>query len=600
MNIPGSRSATFDAAGRKSIRAVIVCALLWTGRLELLEAGTNVWTSQGPPGDPVLAVAIDPLTRGTLYAVSGYSGIFKSSDGGEAWQATNSGLEGFFLDDVAFASASSPVLYVAAYLGASGLYRSDDGGVSWSPIGPDTPPGVRSLAVDPASPTTLYASILFRAFLTKTVDGGATWDIIAAFPDEIMDVAVDPREPSTVYAAAFRATPSGGVLWKSLDGGQTWNTITDGLFDPFTGRRYDVLRAVIDPVHSSIVYITTSGGGFKSADGGETWTPTARAVMAVHPETTTTVYAGSRGDGVFKSTDGGETWAAMNPGLSDRMVNHVVVDPRTPERIYAATDSGVFVIQVDDADGPDVALAFPGAGATVGSTINVSADAADRLEVAGVQFLLDGEPLGPEDTSAPYEVPWDTRTVAEGSHALAARARDIVANHRTSDTITVTVANGSAPTRAMRRFEEGAAALAPQGAWTAAGSGDFGVIFSGDLAAWSETARASATFTFRGTGVRWLGFACERCGVAEVLIDGARVATVDAYSATRPASSQVMYTGPHLPMGEHTLTIEVSGTANTASAGSLVAVDAIESLMDGMGKPARGAQSSPGRLKKAQ
>jgi hypothetical protein len=99
----------------------------------------------------------------------------------------------------------------------------------------------------------------------------------------------------------------------------------------------------------------------------------------------------------------------------------------------------------------------------------------------------------------------------------------------------------------------------------------------------SAAAGARATFTFRGKGVRWIGFPCERCGVAELFIDGVRAATVDTFSTNRPASSQVMYTSPRLTMGTHTLAIEVTGTANTASAGALVAVDAIETLQDGAG-----------------
>lgn len=588
MNISGIRTASMDAAGRKSVRAVVVCGLLWAGRFTLAEAGVNVWTTSWPPGDPVLALAIHPLDEGTVYAAAGYMGIFKTVDGGETWRATNSGMEGFFLDDVAFASPTSPVLYVAAYQGASGIYRSGDHGTTWTAIGPDMPPGVRSLAVDPTAPATLYASILFRAFLTKTVDGGATWDTIAAFPDEIMNVALDPLTPSTVYAAVFRGTPAGGNLWKSLDGGQNWAAITQGLFDPDTGRRYDVLRVVIDPAAPENVYITTSGGGFKSTDGGATWSVTAHPVMAIDPVTTTTVYAGTRGEGIFRSTDAGATWAAFSQGLTDPFVNHMAVDPRTPAIVYAATDSGVFSIRVDDPTPPEVEITAPSAGAAVSGTINVSAGASDDFGVAGVQFLLDGEPLGPEDTSPPYEVPWDARNVADGTHDLAARARDTVGNPAMSGTVTVTVANGSVLARSTKRLEESGAVLAPPGMWAEADSARFGVVLSGGRAVHSSTAGARATFTFKGKGVRWVGFPCERCGVAELFIDGARVATVDTFSPDRPASSRVMYTSPRLTMATHSLTIEVTGTANTASCGSLVAVDAIEALQDGAGV-------SPGR-----
>jgi photosystem II stability/assembly factor-like uncharacterized protein len=573
------------AAARRRVPAPLLLGLLGVCAFGPAEAGLNIWTTHGPAGGPVLALAIAPGSPGTIYAASGSAGIFKSVDGGASWHATNAGLQGFFLDDVTLDPRTPSVVYVAAFQGASTLYRSADEGATWIGMGPDIPPGVRALAVDPVTPTTLYASILFRPFLVKTTDGGATWDSIAEFPDEVRDVAIDPRTPTTLYAGVFRATPSGGILMKSLDGGQNWSAISSGLSDPATSRRYDVLRVVIDPADSAIVYISTSGGGFKSIDGGGAWAAIDHPVLAIDPVVTTTVYSGTRTDGIFKSSDAGSTWIELNRGLADLRVSDVAVDPRTPRIVYAATDSGVFVLeQGPDLDPPEVALTAPAEGTIVSGTINLTAAATDDVAVAGVQFLLNGEPLGPEDTSSPYEVPWDARSVPNGVQALAATARDVAGRLSTSSIVNVTVANAPAPTHPRKRLEEEDGILAPEGAWTVSGDSDFGVAFSGGTAAWTEAAGATVTFTFKGTGVRWLGFGCERCGVAEVLVDGGRVATVDTFSPQRPASSQVMYTSPRLDMRTHTLTIVVTGTKNTASTGRLIATDGIEPLTDGAGK----------------
>src|SRR5207245_5220197 len=72
-------------------------------------------------------------------------------------------------------------------------------------------------------------------------------------------------------------------------------------------------------------------------------------------------------------------------------------------------------------------------------TITVSANAADNIGVAGVQFLVDGAPLGAENTSAPYAVAWNTAGVADGSHTLTATARDAAGNTVTSAAVNVTV-----------------------------------------------------------------------------------------------------------------------------------------------------------------
>jgi len=98
-----------------------------------------------------------------------------------------------------------------------------------------------------------------------------------------------------------------------------------------------------------------------------------------------------------------------------------------------------------DSTPPTVSMTGPADGATVSNTITVSATASDNLGVAGVQFLLDGAPLGAEDPSTPYAISWDTTTAANGLHTLSARARDAANNTATATSITVNVANSGPP-----------------------------------------------------------------------------------------------------------------------------------------------------------
>src|SRR5205085_11780115 len=100
----------------------------------------------------------------------------------------------------------------------------------------------------------------------------------------------------------------------------------------------------------------------------------------------------------------------------------------------------VTVNNVDTA-APAVALTAPVGDATVNGDVTVSADASDNVGVVGVQFLVDGQPVGAEDTAAPYSITWDSRTVAEGGHMLSARSRDAAGNVTTSASRSVTVAN---------------------------------------------------------------------------------------------------------------------------------------------------------------
>jgi streptogramin lyase len=89
-----------------------------------------------------------------------------------------------------------------------------------------------------------------------------------------------------------------------------------------------------------------------------------------------------------------------------------------------------------------VSITSPGPGATVRGTVTVSASvSASGVLVQGVQFQIDGAPLGAEDTEAPYAVPWDTLTGANGPHTLRAIARDALGVWYPSDPITANASN---------------------------------------------------------------------------------------------------------------------------------------------------------------
>jgi chitodextrinase len=94
-----------------------------------------------------------------------------------------------------------------------------------------------------------------------------------------------------------------------------------------------------------------------------------------------------------------------------------------------------------DSTPPTVAITFPASGAMLAGVVNVTATAADNVAVAGVQFTLDGANLGSQDTIAPYSVTFDTTTVANGSHVLAAIATDTTGNRTTSAPVSVMVSN---------------------------------------------------------------------------------------------------------------------------------------------------------------
>jgi hypothetical protein len=99
----------------------------------------------------------------------------------------------------------------------------------------------------------------------------------------------------------------------------------------------------------------------------------------------------------------------------------------------------------NDRTEPSVSIATPTNGSTVAGGVTVSANAADNVGVAGVQFQLDGASLGAEDTVPPYSVSWNTTTAADGSRTITAVARDAGGHRTTSAAVSVTVANAPPP-----------------------------------------------------------------------------------------------------------------------------------------------------------
>src|SRR5262249_10273606 len=112
----------------------------------------------------------------------------------------------------------------------------------------------------------------------------------------VISLAVNPNSPTTVYAGIFGGP---GVL-KSVDGGETWSVANQGI----TGRNVGSL--VVDPGEPNTVYAgSTAAGIFRSTDGGASWSPTgltSGTIACLAMSDTNTIYAGAYSGGVYKST----------------------------------------------------------------------------------------------------------------------------------------------------------------------------------------------------------------------------------------------------------------------------------------------------------
>jgi len=207
------------------------------------------------------------------------------------------------------------------------------------------------IALHPTNPNILY--IATNDYIYKTRNGGETWENLSRgmTHSRVIAMAVDPAYPATVYAGT-----KGDAVFKSYDGGQRWVSLRAGLEDVTITSV--VNQFVFDPAESSRLFAATTMGIFETQNGGEQWQKQMEGMkevlmvvtLALDPTRPAIMYAGTSG-GVYKTVDRAQHWEKANNGLvppdvlkSSRALGVTVmqVDPRTPDRVYAATLSGIY------------------------------------------------------------------------------------------------------------------------------------------------------------------------------------------------------------------------------------------------------------------
>jgi photosystem II stability/assembly factor-like uncharacterized protein len=309
------------------------------------------------------ALAIDPKNHDVVWAGTGETnprndvtwgdGVYKSADGGKTW--TNLGLAATkYIASVVIDPRDSNTVLVGALGDAfadsseRGVYRTTDGGKTWAKTlyaGPRS--GVSELVADPKNPAVLYAGIwqfqrkpwTFESGgpddgIWKSTDGGKSWNRLSGhgLPEGItgrIGLAVAPSKPNRVYALI--ESKSDGILWRSDDAGASWklmtkNTLVDQRFFYFSHVR-------VDPHDADHVY-GVSEELSESKDGGATFKPIARGVhvdyhdMWIAPDDSLRAIVGEDG-GYAITLDGGAAWA-FSRNLPIGQIYHVGYDDRTP------------------------------------------------------------------------------------------------------------------------------------------------------------------------------------------------------------------------------------------------------------------------------
>ncbi len=196
------------------------------------------------------AVAGSYKNKNTFYFGATGGGVWKTSDGGSNWKNISDKYFGGTIGAVAVAPSDEDVIYVGegentmrgnVSEGLGGVWRSDDGGRTWKNIGLKDGRHIIRIVVHPKNPDIVWAAVMGHLFgpnemrgVYKTTDGGKNWKRVLYVNNQTgaSDLIMEPGNPDVFYAGMWRAlrTPhsmeSGGEgsgLWKSTDGGETWD-----------------------------------------------------------------------------------------------------------------------------------------------------------------------------------------------------------------------------------------------------------------------------------------------------------------------------------------------------------------------------------------
>ena len=299
---------------------------------------TYRWRNIGPANMMGRISALDAFDKDYRIVLVGSAsgGVFKSSNSGVTWQPIFDGYGSGSIGDVAFFQTNPEIIWVGTGEAhnrnssgwGDGIYKSTDGGKTFRNMGLKETHQIARIAAHPTDPDIVYVAAVGHLWgysgtrgLFKTTDGGETWEKLTnGLPDDektgCTEIKMHPLDPNILFCAMYHrlrkpwhfhsGSPEGG-LFKSTDGGDTWRKLTEGLPSGDIGRvGIDICTSKPDVVVASV----------EASDK-------LPADMSIP------------GPGVYRSDDGGETWRYLLRHTSRPMYHgRIAVNPLDDNLIY--------------------------------------------------------------------------------------------------------------------------------------------------------------------------------------------------------------------------------------------------------------------------
>lgn len=330
-------------------------------------------------GGRIADIAINPVHNSTWYVAVGSGGLWKTTNSGTTWTPVFDGQASYSIGTVAIDPNNPEVVWVGTGENVSGrhvgwgdgVYKSKDGGTTWQQMGLKNSEHIGKILIDPRNSEVVYVAAEGPLWssggergLYKTKDGGKTWQLVLEIDADtgVTDAEFDPSNPDVIYAAAYQrrrktwALLAGGPksgIFKSMDGGESWRQIKEGLPQGDIGK----IGLAVTPADPHLVYATIEAannhkGFYRSINKGESWEkrnsyisggtgPHYYQEIEASPTNPDLVY--QMDVFIHVTRDGGKTFSYGETGSEKHSDNHALwIDPANGQHLIVGTDGGLY------------------------------------------------------------------------------------------------------------------------------------------------------------------------------------------------------------------------------------------------------------------
>ncbi|PJE75681.1 hypothetical protein COV04_03720 [Candidatus Uhrbacteria bacterium CG10_big_fil_rev_8_21_14_0_10_48_11] len=281
----------------------------------------------------VQTLVMDPTDRQTLYLGSQGQGLFYTYDSAQRWWQSGPIRSGTINDiAVPYNPNERCTVYAAT---VNRILKTTDCGRFWQQPYFDTrkDTSVLSLEINHQQAAVVLAGTSTGEIL-KSDDAGQSWETVARLGGAVNRIVGHNINPSVFYAVVAKKG-----IWKTIDGGATWQDVSDGLKE-FSGAK-DVSAIVVDPMHPDTMVAASKYGLVRTTDAGVTWaalqllTPPGKVVIsdvAMNPQNASELYYTTTTT-LYRSNDAGATWETR-PLPAPNTMTKLLVDPKLGSTLY--------------------------------------------------------------------------------------------------------------------------------------------------------------------------------------------------------------------------------------------------------------------------